>query len=84
MIEFDADTRRNIIEVRIEQDDSSYRAIVGGPSFEEALDGLMDGYFLNDWLRETMKSKVENYFDRTPSMTDAELRRFIEILEVML
>ena len=84
MIEFDADTRRNIIEVRIEQDDSSYRAIVGGPSFEEALDGLMDGYFLNDWLRETMKSKVENYFDRTPSMTDAELRRFIEILEAML
>ena len=84
MIEFDADTRRNIIEVRIEQDDSSYRTIVGGPSFEEALDGLMDGYFLNDWLRETMKSKVENYFDRTPSMTDAELRRFIEILEAML
>lgn len=84
MIEFDADTRRNIIEVRIEQDDSSYRAIVGGPSFEEALDGLMNGYFLNDWLRETMKSKVENYFDRTPSMTDAELRRFIEILEAML
>lgn len=84
MIELDADTRRNIIEVRIEQDDSSYRAIVGGPSFEEALDGLMDGYFLNDWLKETMKAKVENYFDRTPSMTDEELQRFIEILEDML
>lgn len=84
MIEFDADTRRNIIEVRIEQDDSSYRAIVGGPSFEEALDTIMDGYFLNDWLKETIKSKVENYFDRTPSMTDEELQRFIEILEAML
>ena len=84
MIEFDADTRRNIVEVRIEQDDSSYRAIVGGGSLEEALDGLMDGYFLNDWLKETMKSKVESYFDRTPAMTDEELQRFIEILEDML
>ncbi len=84
MIEMDADTRRNIIEVRIEQDESSYRAIVGGASFEEALGGLMDGYFLNDWLRETMKSKLESYFDRTPSMTDEELQRFIEILEDML
>ena len=84
MIELDADTRRNLIEVRIENDDSSYRAIVGGQMFEEALDGLMDGYFLNDWLRETMKSKLESYFDRTPSMTDEELQRFIEILEDML
>ena len=84
MIEMDADTRRNVIEVRIENDDSSYRAIVGGPSFEEALDGLMDGYFLNDWLKETMKAKVENYFDRTPEMTDEELQRFIGILEDML
>ena len=84
MIEMDADTRRNVIEVRIENDDSSYRAIVGGPAFEEALDSLLDGYFLNDWLRETMKSKLESYFDRTPSMTDEELQRFIEILEDML
>ena len=84
MIELDADTHRNVIEVRIESDDSSYRAIVGGSAFEEALDSLMDGYFLNDWLRETMKSKVESYFDRTPSMTDEELQRFIEILEDML
>ena len=84
MIEFNADTRRNLVEVRIEKDSSKYSAIIGGEGFEEALDGLMDGYFLNDWLRETMKSKVANYFDRTPSMTDAELRRFIEILEAML
>lgn len=84
MIEFDADTRRNIVEVRVEQDDSSYRAVVGGDSLEEALDGLMDGYFLNDWLRETMKGKLESYFDRTPSMTDEELQRFISILEDML
>ena len=84
MIEFDADTRRNIVEVRVEQDDSSYRSIVGGASFEEALDGLMDSYFLNDWLRETVKSKLESYFDRTPNMTDEELQRFIEILEDML
>ncbi len=84
MIEFDTDTRRNIVEVRIEQDDSSYRAVVGGDSLKEALNGLLDGYFLNDWLRETMKSKLESYFDRTPSMTDEELQRFIEILEDML
>ena len=84
MIEFDADTRRNIVEVRIEQDDSSYRAVVGGDNLEEALDGLMDGYFLNDWLRETVKGKLESYFDRTPSMTDEELQRFIGILEDML
>ena len=84
MIEMDPDTRRNVIEIRIENDDNSYRAIVGGPVFEAALDSLLDGYFLNDWLRETMKSKVESYFDRTPSMTDEELQRFIEILEDML
>lgn len=84
MIEFDADTRRNIVEVRIEQDDSSYRAVVGGGSLEEALDGLMDDYFLNDWLRETMKSKLESYFNHTPEMTDEELQRFISILEDML
>ena len=84
MIEMDPDTRRNVIEIRIENDDSSYRTIVGGPAFEEALDSLLDGYFLNDWLRETMKSKLESYFDRTPSMTDEELQRFIEILEDML
>ena len=84
MIEMDPDTRRNVIEIRIENDDSSYRAIVGGPVFEEALDSLLDGYFLNDWLRETMKGKLESYFDRTPSMTDEELQRFIEILEDML
>ena len=84
MIEFDADTRRNIVEVRIEQDDSSYRAIIGGGDLEEALDSLLDGYFLNDWLRETMKGKLESYFDRTPSMTDEELQRFISILEDML
>lgn len=52
--------------------------------FEDALDTLLDGYFLNDWLRETMKGKLESYFDRTPEMTDEELQRFIEILEDMI
>ena len=31
-----------------------------------------------------MRRKLESYFDRTPSMTDEELQRFIEILEDML
>ena len=84
MIEFDADTRKNIVEMRIGNDCSVYSAIIGGQEFEDALDTLMDSYFLNDWLKETMTAKLENYFDRTPSMTDEELQRFIGILEDML
>lgn len=84
MIQFDADTRRNVIQVNIANDNVSFSVMVGGQEFEEGLDDLMDGYFLNDWLRETMKAKVESYFDRTPGMTDEELQRFIEILEDML
>ena len=84
MIEFDGDTHRNMVHVTIAKDDTEFSTIVGGESFECALDDLMDGYFLNDWLRETMKSKVKSYFDRTPNMTDEELQRFIEILEDML
>lgn len=84
MISFDADTHRNIIQVNISNDDISFSVMVGGQEFEEAPDTLLDGYFLNDWLRETLTAKVKDYFDRHPEMTDAELRRFIEILEAML
>lgn len=84
MIEAEADTRRNLIHMSITTDDFEFSTTVGGQEFEEALDGLMDGYFLNDWLRETMKGKLESYFDRTPSMSDEELQRFIGILEDML
>lgn len=84
MIEFDADTRRNVVQVVVAKDDVEFTATVPGAGFEGALDTLTDGYFLNDWLRETMKSKLESYFDRTPSMTDEELQRFIGILEDML
>lgn len=84
MIGFDADTRRNVIQVNITNDDISFSVMVGGQEFEEALDGLMDDYFLNSWLLETMKGKLKSYFDRTPEMTDKELQRFIGILEDML
>ena len=84
MIEFNADTHRNVVMLVVAKNDVEFTATVGGEGFENALDTLLDGYFLNDWLKETMKAKVENYFDRTPGMTDEELQRFIEILEDML
>lgn len=84
MIEFDADHRRNLVEVTMNNDGFDFRSMVNGRDFEDALDTLVDKTFLDDWLRETIKAKVENYFDRTPSMTDDELQRFIEILEAMI
>lgn len=72
------------VQIDHEIGDSSYSAVVDIGEFEDALDTLLDGYLLDDWLKETMKSKVESYFDRTPNMTDEELQRFIEILEDML
>ena len=83
MIEF-CQYSHDKVQIDHEIGDSSYSAVVDISEFEEALDTLLDGYLLDDWLRETMKSKVESYFDRTPNMTDEELQRFIEILEDML
>ena len=84
MIEFIGDCHANKVTVSIGRPDVDFTAIIGGEGFEDALDGLLDGCFLDDWLRETMTAKLENYFDRTPSMTDEELQRFIGILEDML
>ena len=67
-----------------EQKVTSFSTVVDIQEFEEALDILLDGYLLDDWLRETLKGKLENYFDRTPEMSDEELQRFIGILEEIL
>lgn len=74
----------NKVQIDIGEGDTNFSAVVDVQEFEDALDTLIDGYLLDDWLRETMKSKLENYFDRTPEMSDEELQRFIGILEEIL
>ena len=74
----------NKVQIDIGEGDLSFSAVVDVQEFEDALDTLLDGYLLDDWLRETLKGKLENYFDRTPEMSDEELQRFIGILEEIL
>lgn len=83
MIEFDADCHANNVTVSISRAGVDFTAIIGGDSFEGALDGLMDGYFLDDWLKETMKGKAEHCCDRGV-ISDEQLEIFNQIMEVIM
>ena len=83
MIEFIDDCHANNVTVSISRAGVDFTAIIGGDSFESALDGLLDGYFLDDWLKETMKGKAEHCCDRGV-ISDEQLEVFKEILEAII
>lgn len=83
MIEFDANCHTNNVTVSITRAGVDFTAIIGGDSFEGALDGLLDGYFLDDWLKETMKGKAEHCCDRGV-ISDEQLENFLTVLEEII
>lgn len=83
MIEFDENCHENNVKVTITKEDTDISVIVGGNDFESALDSLMDGYFLDDWLRETMRGKAEHSCDRG-AISDEQLENFLTVLEEII
>lgn len=83
MIEFVDDCHANTVTVSISRTGIDFTAVIGGDEFESALDGLLDGYFLDDWLKETMKGKAEHCCDRGV-ISDEQLENFLTVLEEII
>lgn len=83
MIEFIDDCHANNVTVSISRAGVDFTAVIGGEGFENALDGLLDGYFLDDWLKETIRGKAEHSCDRGV-ISDEQLESFLAILEEIL
>ena len=72
------------VQIDIEEGDvSSYSVVVDVREFEDALDTLLDGHFLSNWLKETMKEIAEQCCD-CGTICDDELELFKGILEEIL
>lgn len=83
MIEFDDNCHQNTMKVTISKDGIDFTAVIDGSEFENALDTLLDGYFLNDWLKETMEGIAEQCCD-CGTISDDELELFKGILGEIL
>lgn len=83
MIEFIGDCHANNVTVSISRAGVNFTAVIGGDGFENALDGLLDGYFLDDWLKETVRGKAEHCCDRGV-ISDEQLESFLTVLEEIL
>ena len=73
-------------EVQIEIDEqmeTHFATVVDIQEFEDALDILLDGYLLDDWLKETMKGKAERCCDRGV-ISDEQLESFLAVLEEII
>ena len=74
----------NKVQIDIdEQKATSFSTVVDIQEFEEALDILLDGYLLDDWLKKTMKGKAERCCD-LGKISDEQLENFLTVLEEIL
>ena len=83
MIDFVDDCYANNVTVSISRAGVDFRAMIDGSEFEGALDRLLDGYFLDDWLKETVRGKAEHCCDRGV-ISDEQLESFLTVLEEIL
>ena len=74
----------NKVQIEIdEQKETHFATVVDIQEFEDALDILLDGYLLDDWLVETMKGKAERCCD-LGKISDEQKENFLAVLEEII